>query len=147
MATSFSPKDIFNIFFSKVDRDEGGDLPDLARVIGHETVVKLLKIYGGQEFKIPKWEVFEKVCRNVLIYLSIESGVPAPRMEAQFNVSRQRAHQLHVQVKEAIQNYREAEKRGDTLKRVFSDDPAQDFAELMQWLAGEEPDTKVAEIS
>lgn len=135
--TSFSPKDIFDIFFSKVDREEGGDLPDLARVIGHESVVKLLKIYGGQDFKIPTWDVFEKVCRNVLIYLAIEAGVPAPRMEDQFKVSRQRAHQLHVMVKEAIQNYREAEKRGDTRKRVFSDDPKKDLDELMAWLAGD----------
>lgn len=133
---AFSVKDLFNIFCDKKDREEGGDLPDLARVIEPESVLKLVRIYGGQQFHIPKWEVVETIMRNVCIWLAIRGGVPAPRMEAQFKVSRQRAHQIHNAVEEAVQNYKAALERGDTSKRVFSDDPEKDFADLMQWLEG-----------
>lgn len=131
-----TPNAIFDIFLSKASRDEGGDVPDLARTVCNGCIRKLLKVYAGQDFKLPKWDTLEKILRNVAIYMSIEAGVPAPRMEEQFGVSRQRAHQLHLMVKDAISNYLEAVQRGDTQKRVFSSNPKQDVDELMAWLAG-----------
>lgn len=146
-AAAFDPEDFFAIFLDKADSKDGGDLPDLARVIGATAVRKLVRVYGGQEFRIPQWEKVETLLRNLIIWLAIKNKVPAPRMEAQFKVSRQAAHQIHDRVEEIIRNHQARVASGEAAKKVFSDDPVKDLEDLQAWLGADTEGQQLEEES
>jgi Mor family transcriptional regulator len=89
------------LFLALVSNDAFSNLPEVMKVLGTDTFLEFIEVFGGQTLVVPRMEDVAKAIRDVVIQEKREAGVHASVLAEQYNLTERQVHRIAASVKQA----------------------------------------------